>query len=345
MCYDQVWSTLESDSSLTISELLDICDMQFVFLHLGIFGKLKLKWRHGHLPPLKVEHSPPEFPAWTNNPSKEVTNITYMLNLEGFMDNELLNQYLNIKQESNDIIATYQPLTGTNTDDSMNQSSMALTGTNITNISEDLVVDNIESSVLNTDLGIHPDNAEDQDIATTTNPITLKENYVQAMLSNCKVSSPATLFYICTDYITWNPNVTYCCSMVLPCSMNTTRQVAVLQRICYVVETQSKNICQVTLYDNVKINTTVKEYWFEQASEHNYQVQLHQLTPTEIQHWTKPNIVTLWKDLDPYSSLEDIGDTSGDNQDTVTSESETALNPANIRSRLHTCKPVRASSG
>ena len=118
------------------------------------------------------------------------------------MENELLNQYLNIKQESNDIIATDQPLTGTNTDDSMKQSSMLLTGTNIINISKDLAVDNIESSVLNTDDGIHPDNAEDQDIAPTMNPITLKENYAQAMLSNCKVSSPATLFYICTDYIT-----------------------------------------------------------------------------------------------------------------------------------------------
>ena len=50
MCTDHVWTTIESEIPLTINELLDVCDLKLLFLRPGIFGKLKLKKKHGHLP-------------------------------------------------------------------------------------------------------------------------------------------------------------------------------------------------------------------------------------------------------------------------------------------------------
>ena len=90
--------------------------------------------------------------------------------------------------------------------------------------------------------------------------------------------------------------VKYHCSMVLPWTMKTSRHILELQRICYAAEPESMNNGQVTLYDNIKINTTVKAYWIEQAKKRKYQVELYQLTSTEIEHWTKHDTTPSWKD-------------------------------------------------
>ena len=43
VCYDCVWTTINPQHTLSINELLDICDLHLVFLRPGIYGELKLK--------------------------------------------------------------------------------------------------------------------------------------------------------------------------------------------------------------------------------------------------------------------------------------------------------------
>ena len=43
---------------------------------------------------------PPEFPAWTN----DMTMAVNLPGLEGFLNNDLLKTYLNIKQEPDDMV-------------------------------------------------------------------------------------------------------------------------------------------------------------------------------------------------------------------------------------------------
>ena len=69
------------------------------------------------------------------------------------------------------------------------------------------------------------------------------------------------------------------------------------------------------------------------------------MSEVEINQWCKKNNSDSWKGLDPYSSLEDIGDTTSDeiaNQrqgdNDAISEPEIIISP--IRSRLHTRIPV-----
>ena len=63
-----------------------MCDLKLVFLRPGIFGELKLKKRHGQLPPLIVEHSPPEFPVWTDTVPGVLSTVTYIPNLPSVPD-------------------------------------------------------------------------------------------------------------------------------------------------------------------------------------------------------------------------------------------------------------------
>ena len=82
ICYDHVWTTINPQHTLSINELLDVCDLHFVFLRPGIYSELKLKRQHGCLPPPIIDPSPPEFPAWTQNVSSTVS----LPNLEDFDD-------------------------------------------------------------------------------------------------------------------------------------------------------------------------------------------------------------------------------------------------------------------
>ena len=132
--------------------------------------------------------------------------------------------------------------------------------------------------------------------------------------------------------------------MVLPWSIKTTRHVLELQRINYTTKSDTMDKGQVTLYDNIKVNSSVKAYWIEQAKQCKYEVQLNQLTQNEIGRWTKQEISPSWEDLDPYSSLEDVDDTSDDNKDSSTSEMLMVSENMNICSRLHPHKPNRVHS-
>ena len=167
-----------------------------------------------------------------------------MPNLEGFVDSDLLNQYLNIKQEPDDNIIVAQPLTGGNTRSKTGQgipdslepaedipASQPLKGGNAGPDATQEISGNHDPAVIVTsEISSDNDIENPEDVQVVSlNPILLKENSVQAMLNCCKVSAPASLFSICMDYISWNPMVKYRCCMVLPWSMKTLRYVLELQ--------------------------------------------------------------------------------------------------------------------
>ena len=218
MCHDRVgqcwnWTQFSQLVNFLTSITCSLCSF-----HPEVFGELELKRHHGQLPPLIVEHSPLEFPAWTNNPSKDITNITYMPNVEGFADNDLLNPYLNIKQEPEENTEATQPLTGVKNDSSVFNTELPLTSTNEPVSSEHETEPNADTPMRNNEMSVMVNTDDDvrQEREVTLNPISLKENCSQILLNNCRTSSFATLFYMCTDYIAWNLNVMYSCSMILP---------------------------------------------------------------------------------------------------------------------------------
>ena len=144
ICNDRVWTTIKSDVPLTINELLDICDLKLVFLRPGIFGELKLKRKHGKLPPLIVEHSPPEFPAWTDTQPGELSSITYLPNMEATQNTEQSVTETIIKQEVSDTdnntsaqmpvkveTMEYYNVSATNTPPAISPPTLPLNGGNI----------------------------------------------------------------------------------------------------------------------------------------------------------------------------------------------------------------------
>ena len=47
-------------------------------------------------------------------------------------------------------------------------------------------------------------------------PASLKSLSVQGMLENYHATTPVSLMQRCSDYISWNPDIAYPCSMILP---------------------------------------------------------------------------------------------------------------------------------
>ena len=83
---------------MSIKEILDACDLHLIYLHPGVFAKLKLKKKHGML----SSFSPPEFPEWTSYtdscpPDKESVNNSTTNNMRDEVDDTvLLNTFLNV---------------------------------------------------------------------------------------------------------------------------------------------------------------------------------------------------------------------------------------------------------
>ena len=63
----------------------------------------------------------------------------------------------------------------------------------------------------------------------------------------------------------------------------------------------------------------MKEYLLKQAKVRSYKVVINKLTPQTILEWSGKHKPT-WQDLDPYSSLEDVGDTGNDTASSITDE-------------------------
>ena len=86
------------------------------------------------------------------------------------------------------------------------------------------------------------------------------------------------------------------------------------------------------LFDNVKINAVVHEYLHKKAWKRKYEVGMHRITSDTISQW-KPIRLEPWETIDPYSSLEDIGNTShSTSDDESSSHTDPPLHPATIES-------------
>ena len=69
----------------------------------------------------------------------------------------------------------------------------------------------------------------------------------------------------------------------------------------------------------MKVNAVEKDYWVKEVNKHCYNISLHKLSPTEIKNWSNSKSSTEdWQNLDPYSSLEDMGDITSDELEHVT---------------------------
>ena len=343
VCNDRVWTTIESDIPLTINKHLDVCDLKLVFLRPGIFGELKLKKKHGQLPPLIVEHSPPEFPTWTDDAHGAISMVTYIPDLASTMD--MTEQEVRIKQEEppqqdptgmslrvettsaesvnisdtpQTVLIKTEPLTGGNSKDTeLHHTSDALpiehlNDVNNTSNGSEPVLDVLSvEDIWNDSVFIASDPGTP--VEKPLNPTSLKVSCTQKMLNNLRVFTPLSLMHFCCDQISWEPEIKYPCSMRLPSNMLCAGYVAELQRIKYCNKTPVKKAAQVTLYDHVKVNTVIKEYWIKEVNKSCYSISLPKLTALEIDHWSGPiKNSDSWRDIDPYSSLEDVGDTTSD---------------------------------
>ena len=65
---------------------------------------------------------------------------------------------------------------------------------------------------------------------------------------------------------------------------------------------------------------------YKQANTRKYEVVVHKLTSEVVTQWGPPKQDS-WKDIDPYSSLEDVGDMSpGEVEPPPQNQSETDIN-------------------
>ena len=102
------------------------------------------------------------------------------------------------------------------------------------------------------------------------------------------------------------------------------------------------------LYDHIQINTKVKDLWLQQATSRRYSVPIKNLTEAEIASWNPSMRTNTWEDIDPYSGLEDVGDSSESEQlceKVAEPASSTESDNANMKQRLCTRKPVRPNTG
>ena len=331
VCNDHVWTTIDSDIPLTINKLLDVCDLKLVFFRPGIFGKLKLKKKHGQLNPLIVEHSPPEFPTWTDTAQGAFFTVTYISDLSCTTDR--MEQKVNIKQEEQPqqdptsvslraattsvesvnnmdtpqiMSIKSEPLTSGNTSDTKQYHTLdvppvvPLRDVNITSNGSDPVLDvpSVEdiwndSLIIANEFGTPVENP----ISLTS----LKMSCTQKMLESFHVYTPLSLMQLCCDQISWEPGVQYPCSIRLLSNMLCAGYVAELQRIKYCNTKPIEKAAKVTLFDHIKVNAVVREYWIKEVNRRCYSMSLPKLSEEESEHWSGSKEVSeSWRNIDAY---------------------------------------------
>ena len=92
----------------------------------------------------------------------------------------------------------------------------------------------------------------------------------------------------------------------------------------------------------------MKEYLLKQAKVRTYKVVINKLTPQTVLEWTGKHKPT-WQDLDPYSSLEDVGDTGNDTASSVMDENVPPHPPhyklrARSSKKRNSTRPVRMTT-
>ena len=130
------------------------------------------------------------------------------------------------------------------------------------------------------------------------------------------------------------------CSLLLPQTLATKHYVAELKD--YSAPTEKLNISrneEVGLYGNIKVNKKVRDCWLENLKKRKYVVKLPKLTDADINLWQP--IDESWKQIDPYSKLEDIG---GINTDTNTLPSNNTVSHLKSSYTLWSRKPKNYAS-
>ena len=352
-CYDCLWTTIDSQYELTIGEILDVCDVHLAFLHPGMFGDPKLKKRHGTMPLPSVDPSPPEFPAWSNT----VQSIVNLPGLQCFIDSDLLQTYLNIKPEP----PTVNKNETEHMPDVRKNTSLSLTGRNIPQMdkSESVVavqtllplnggnndiINQTQGTVIkgvNSHQEVDPDNllpvhplintsstiiVNTEEVMVTVNneevasPVGLKKTCIQSLMDPISHTNPMSLFETCVDILSWNLEQYFPCSMKLLWSLNTGTHVLELQQIKHQPSPTPK-LADVILYDRVCVHPLIKDLWLRQVNTRKYCVPLSKLTAAQITAWQHLTNATSWENIDPYSSLEDTGTTSSEEENHTDLES------------------------
>ena len=134
---------------------------------------------------------------------------------------------------------------------------------------------------------------------------------------------PTSLFGLCVDFMSWNPNVQYRGSMTLPHSMHTNTQMGELQQLPIEnVNRQKAQSFQVTLHNNVQVDLEVKQYLLDQATSRKYTIVLHKLTDNQIKGWQALQW-ECWEDIDHYSSLEEVQSDSNKSVPSLLADNDT----------------------
>ena len=125
-----------------------------------------------------------------------------------------------------------------------------------------------------------------------------------------------SLVHCCIDFMSWNWDRRFGINMLLPNTMTTIHSVAEIRRVF--APTYNRSPVGLINLGNNTIERGIHDYWLKDVSHRKYEVQLLKLTDQEISLWDKSVRPDAWKDIDPYSDLEDVGNTSND----ITSDSK-----------------------
>ena len=288
-----------------------------------------LKKKHGQL----NNFSPPEFPDWTSQGDSSVsengdktedtdTDVTHSDLLKAFLNVKLKTQYDRNIEGGNTDSNQMMLITTTSKD-------MIIKGKDQDSATSDIpqiVMDTINILCTNIMTGCNEtlplilyrslDNRDNS--VETTSPITLKEDCLQCLASNINTARPATLLEICIDYMSWHSNVQFNCCMKLPTSASMKNLLVELMKVPHAASSDNR---LVTLYNDLRVDRTVKDYLVNQVRKRDYVVVLRQIDDTIINSW-KPRCREAWQDIDPYSDLEDVGSDTVPNPTNISTEEE-----------------------
>ena len=145
-----------------------------------------------------------------------------------------------------------------------------------------------------------------------SSPVSLQALCIQELMAHTVILSPMSLWHICVDKLSWSDSRAIASNMELPRSMCINDTVFELKNIVRSGPQGPPCITRVIwLHNNVAVDKEVHDYWIKQLYTHKYKVQIPKLTQNDIDNYNKV-LVETWRDIDPYSDLEDVGDTSSD---------------------------------
>ena len=158
-----------------------------------------------------------------------------------------------------------------------------------------------------------------------------------------------SLAHCCIDFMTWNCDTHFGINMVLPNTMSTIHSVAEICRAC--VTTKNRPPVGLINFRNKSIERGIHDYWLKDVLHRKYEVHLQKLTSREISYWDRAVKLDAWKDIDPYSDLEDVGSTSNENpsesKDTQRDQEDIKkynLRTLTVKSRIYPSRPRRRAS-